>query len=104
MLGSKDLFALWITKANSLLKVPLQFQACESSLLNSHGNLNNLLMCLVARSGLSHVGTTTPIKLQQFFTNEHLKKKITQGFFSLAARTVHNHKNLMPCFSFEAYF
>jgi hypothetical protein len=45
------------------------------------GNLSNLLMCRVARSGLSHVGTIIPIEFQQFLTNEHLKKKkVALGF------------------------
>jgi hypothetical protein len=81
-------------------QVSLHFQTWGSSLLNIHeflsdqmlqhivmmiyiekGNLSNLLMCHVARSGLSHVGTIIPIEFQQFLTNEHLKKKkVALGF------------------------
>jgi hypothetical protein len=92
--GTKDFFALWITRANSLANFSLHFRGWGSSLLNNHeflsdhmlqyirmimsiekGSFSCLLMCLVACSGLSHDGTFIPIRLQQFLAKEHLKKR-----------------------------
>jgi hypothetical protein len=41
----------------------------------ANGTPNALLMCLVAPSGLRHVGTNTPIFIQQFLAKGHLKNK-----------------------------
>jgi hypothetical protein len=38
------------------------------------GTMSSLLICLVALAGFNHVGTLTPICLQQFLAKEHLKK------------------------------
>jgi hypothetical protein len=92
--GTNLSFALWITKANSFLNMILQCSTDGSSLLKSHpflsfqmhqhitiiisiakGTPSSLLMCLVALSGLSHIGTMTPICIQQFMAKEHLRNK-----------------------------
>jgi hypothetical protein len=94
MLGTKLGFALWITKANTLLNVSLHFQIWGSSLLKSQEfcaaqilqhiitmisiakvNLKTLLICLVSLSGFNHVGTIIPMRFQQFFAKGHLKKR-----------------------------
>jgi hypothetical protein len=87
-------FALCITKVCSFLKTSLQCPTEGSSLPKSEpflsfqihhvmiiiisiakGTPKVLFKCLVARSGLSHPGTTTPICIQQVFAKEHLKNK-----------------------------
>jgi hypothetical protein len=92
--GTNLSFDLWITMANSLLKVALQRSTGGSSLLNiqefcsfhihqhritiisiAKGTPSNLLRCRVAHSGFNHVGTITPIWFQQFLAKAHLRNR-----------------------------
>jgi hypothetical protein len=62
---------------SSLLKIQeiISFQILQlikMMISIANGTLRILLMCLVARSGLSHVGTNTPIVFQQFLAKAHL--------------------------------
>jgi hypothetical protein len=110
------LLDLWITRSNSLINFSLQLTTlgCESlkspSFLSIHmhqhmiiiisiakGTLSNLLICLVALVGFNHMGTLTPICIQQFLANEHLKKGASI-FLVFVVDKAHNHRNPIAYF------
>jgi hypothetical protein len=49
----------------------------------ANGLFRDILILLVALSGLSQVGTVTPMVLQQFLANGHLKNKCLNFFLTL---------------------
>jgi hypothetical protein len=90
---------------------PLKIQVFCSFQIHQHitmiisiakGSLSNLLMCLVALSGFSQVGTLTPTILQQFFTNGHQKNRCCSFSSDWKKHIVHNRMNPGAYFSFVA--
>jgi hypothetical protein len=69
----------------------------------ANGTLSFLLMCLIALSAMSHVGTFIPICAQQFLAKGHLKNRCLKPS-TFCNNIVHNHKIAGIYSSFEEFF